>query len=223
VEENKVSLQKAITFRAMRLGVKKIGFADLSAVGHRLTGQFPSGIALVVPMEEAIVAGPDEPAFFSHQVRQRDELEAVKADLGKLLARHGYRFHSVSNDMDPDRLAGELSHKMIANMSGLGWIGKSSLFVTPEYGPRIRLTSLLTDAPFSTREVPLGGKCGECNLCASACPAGAIGDMEWRPGCSRDELLDVSRCLDYRDSTGDGSRRYSCARCLNACPIGRDH
>jgi epoxyqueuosine reductase QueG len=220
VEENIVALQKAIAFCAMRLGVKKIGFADLSAVGHSLIRQFPSGISLVLPMEEAIVAGPDEPAFFRHQVQQRDELEAVKADIGRLQVGSGYRFHSVSNDMDPERFTGELSHKMIANLAGLGWVGKSSLFVTPEYGPRIRLTSMLTDAPFSTRMVPLGGKCGECDLCASACPVNAIRGVEWQPGIGRDELLDIGLCVDYRNRLGDGSRRYSCARCLNACPIG---
>jgi hypothetical protein len=154
VDENAVALQKAITFRAMRLGVKKIGFADLSGVGLDLTDRFPCAIALIIPMDAAIVGGAAEPAFFEHQVRQREELEAVKAELGKLLAGHGYGFHPVSNDMDPGRLTGELSHKMVANIAGQGWIGKSTLFVTPEYGPRLRLTSLLTDAPFSTRAAP---------------------------------------------------------------------
>lgn len=221
MDENAGALQKAITLRAMRLGVKKIGFADLSGLGLDLTDRFPRGIALIIPMDAAIVGGAVEPAFFEHQVRQREELEAVKAELGKLLAGHGYRFHPVSNDMDPGRLAGELSHKMVANIAGQGWIGKSTLFVTPEYGPRIRLTSLLTDAPFSTRAAPLAGRCGDCDLCAAACPAGAIRNAEWRPGAGREELLDVGLCLACRDRKGDGSRRYSCACCLNACPAGK--
>ena len=221
MDENAVALQKAITFLAMRLGVKKIGFADLSGIGLNLADRFPRGIALIIPMDAAIVGGAAEPAFFEHQVRQREELEAVKVELGKLLAAHGYRFHPVSNDMDPGRLTGELSHKMVANIAGQGWIGKSTLFVTPEYGPRVRLTSLLTDAPFSTRAVPLAGRCGDCDLCAAACPAGAIRNVEWRPGLCREELLDVGRCMDYRHRRGDGTRRFSCACCLNACPAGR--
>jgi epoxyqueuosine reductase len=214
-------LQKAITFRAMRLGAKKIGFADLSAVGHPLTCRYPTGIALVIPMDNAIVGGEDEPAFFRHQVQQRDELEAIKVSLGSILKEHFYNFHSVSNDMDQDRLVGELSHKMVANLAGLGWIGKSTLFVTPEYGPRVRLTSLLTDVRFSTRTVQPESKCGNCDSCVTACPAGALKNVEWKPGRGRDELLDVGLCIAYRTTMSpDKSRRYSCARCLNACPPG---
>ena len=222
MEEKTATLQKAITFRAMRLGARKIGFADLSAVGHPLTDRYPYGIALVLPMDEAIVGGCDEPSFFRHQVWQRDELEAVKASLGAILKEHGYKVHSVSNDMDPERFVGELSHKMVANLAGLGWIGKSSLFVTPEYGPRIRLTSLLTNARFLTWATPSASKCGDCDLCVTACSAGAIRNVEWKPGRSRDELLDVGLCVAYRTAMSrDKSRRYSCARCLNACPAGK--
>ena len=39
MDEDVVALQKAITFRVLRLGVKKIGFADVSGVGHSLTGR----------------------------------------------------------------------------------------------------------------------------------------------------------------------------------------
>ena len=220
MDEEIITLQKAITYRAARLGAKKIGFADLSATGHPLASRFPSGIALVLPMDPAIVGGDDEPKLFEHQVWQLEKLEAIKASLGELLASQGYGFHSVGNDHDPITLAAELSHKMVANLAGLGWVGKSTLFVTPEYGPRIRLTSLLTDARFSARSVPLASKCGDCDRCAASCPADAIKNVSWTPGIARGELLDVGRCADYRHRMGDGSRDYRCARCLNACPRG---
>lgn len=222
MEERTAALQKAITFRAMRLGVKKIGFADLSAVGHRLTGRYPYGIALVLPMDESVVGGCDEPSFFRHQVQQREELETVKASLAAILKEHGYAVYSVSNDMDQELFAGELSHKMVANMAGLGWIGKSSLFVTPEYGPRVRLTSLLTNARFSTLASQSASKCDDCDQCVTACSAGAIKNVEWKPGGGRDDLLDIRLCVAYRTAMSrDKSRRYSCARCLNACPAGK--
>ena len=38
----------------------------------------------------------------------------------------------------------ELPHKTIATRAGLGWIGKSALFTTKEYGSALRLSSVLT-------------------------------------------------------------------------------
>ena len=42
-----------------------------------------------------------------------------------------------------------MPHKTVAVHAGLGWIGKSALFVTEKYGSAVRLTSVLTDAPLS--------------------------------------------------------------------------
>jgi epoxyqueuosine reductase len=213
----------AIIDLAMDMGIKKIGFADLSHVGNKLTGQYPSGISLIVPMDCAIVDVGSDPDFFSHQMAQREEMEVIKTTLGKLLAGYGHRCHSVSNDMDASLLTGELSHKMVASQAGLGWIGKSSLFITPEYGPRVRLTSLLTDAPYKTATEMMKSQCGDCRLCADACPADAIHNKEWAFGMGREELLDFNKCADYRQKLGDGlGRRHSCAYCLKACPIGRE-
>ena len=45
-------------------------------------------------------------------------------------------------ELEPDLL----SKKRMAQLGGLGNFGKQSLIVNPEYGPWIRLRSILTDA-----------------------------------------------------------------------------
>lgn len=213
----------ALVELAMGMGVKKIGFGDLSRVGDKLTGQYPVGISLIMPMDADIVDKGSDPEFFGHQMAQREEMESVKAALGELLAGYGHRWHSVSNDMDAASFIGELSHKMVASQASLGWIGKSSLFITPEYGPRVRLTSLLTDAPYQVVVTRMKSQCGDCRLCVDACPVRAIHDKEWKFGMSREELLDVKTCADYRLKLGAGlGRRHSCAYCMKACPVGRE-
>ena len=215
--------RKALTSLAMSMGVKKIGFGDLSQAGNKLTGQYPVGISLIMPMNTAVVDDGSDPEFFSHQMAQRESMETVKAALGDLLASYGHRWHSVSNDMDAESFTGELSHKMVASQAGLGWIGKSSIFITPEYGPRVRLTSLLTDAPYKTAVKRMESQCGDCRSCTDACPAGAIRNKEWAFGMGREELLDFKICADYRQKLGIGlGRRHSCAYCMKACPFGRE-
>ena len=44
-------------------------------------------------------------------------------------------------------LFGNISHKAVARTEGIGWQGKSLLIVSPQYGPRIRLATVLTDMP----------------------------------------------------------------------------
>lgn len=44
-------------------------------------------------------------------------------------------------------LMGMFSHRFAASHAGLGWIGKSCHLINPQVGPRLRLTTILTDAP----------------------------------------------------------------------------
>ena len=55
----------------------------------------------------------------------------------------------------------ELPHKTIATRAGLGWIGKSALFTTLNYGSALRLSSVLTNAPLDFGEPVLESKCGK--------------------------------------------------------------
>lgn len=61
--------------------------------------------------------------------------------------------------------------------AGLGWIGKQTLLITPEYGPRVMLATVLTDAPFKTAKPITESRCGVCSM-----PISAIKKREERVG-----------------------------------------
>jgi len=42
-----------------------------------------------------------------------------------------------------------MPQKTIATRAGLGWIGKTALLITPQFGSAIRLNSVLTDMEFN--------------------------------------------------------------------------
>jgi epoxyqueuosine reductase QueG len=137
-------------------------------------------------------------------------------------------FHSLpipaSQVLDRENWYAAISHKAVARMAGLGWQGKSLLLVTPEYGPRVRLATILTDAPL-TAGSPIGNRCGKCRLCRDACPAHAIKGINTRDHYqNRDDALDFSRCADkltgeFAKLPGIGSP--ICGLCIKVCPFGR--
>ncbi len=64
--------------------------------------------------------------------------------------------------------------RIAAFICGLGEIGYSKMFLTPEFGPRQRFAFVLTDAPLEPDPLFEGGLCDRCLLCAHECPVSAI-------------------------------------------------
>ena len=67
-----------------------------------------------------------------------------------------------------------LDHEFAAQAAGLGEIGLGGFFITPEYGIRQRFALILTDAELDADPISVKKICGDCGLCAAACPLGAI-------------------------------------------------
>ncbi|HSR12812.1 MAG TPA: 4Fe-4S binding protein, partial [Thermodesulfobacteriota bacterium] len=73
----------------------------------------------------------------------------------------------------------DFSHRHAAVAAGLGEFGRQGLLLTPEYGVRQRLCSIITSAPL--RPDPLyGGEalCDGCGACIAACPVSAFHKTE---------------------------------------------
>jgi epoxyqueuosine reductase len=106
-------------------------------------------------------------------------------------------------------------NKVWAVLAGLGWIGKSRMFVSKDHGPRLRLKAVLTDADIGDRHNIIPDKsCGDCRACIEACPAGAITETE----------VDRKKCgackLNHRVVSTNAFSYCTC--CTAACPVGKD-
>jgi epoxyqueuosine reductase QueG len=69
----------------------------------------------------------------------------------------------------------DFSHRHAAVAAGLGEFGRQGLLLTPQFGVRQRLASVITNAPLQAdplyRERPL---CIRCEACLKTCPVGAF-------------------------------------------------
>lgn len=114
---------------------------------------------------------------------------------------------------------GEISHKAIARAAGLGWLGKSMLLVTPQFGPRVSLVTVLADMALAAGK-PLPNQCGECTRCIDACTTGALRVTNFRDYPARlEDSLDVGTCGAWIGKSWRAGNL--CYDCMLACPWGR--
>lgn len=119
-----------------------------------------------------------------------------------------------------------MPHKTVAVMAGLGWIGKSALFITEEYGSAVRLTSVLTDAPVDYNKSIIWSKCGGCMLCYEACPGKAISGREWSPDIDRDDFFDAMACRKKAREIAANTLNKKitlCGKCIEVCPYTKKY
>ena len=201
-----------------------VGFADISCLELPITEKFPFAICFAIRHDDEVVnLLPNDELWNEMSSILTEKAKVIYQDLQKLLNSWGYQCNRIPSTTRIDELpipGEELPQKTIATLAGLGWIGKSSLLITPEYGPRVRLGALLTDMPLVTGTPVTQSRCGDCTACVDVCPAGAIKGNIWFQTTPRNEILDVSWCYNHlwskRMSLG---RRQLCGLCLKVCPI----
>jgi epoxyqueuosine reductase len=215
------------------------GAADLSGVEHSVIdqanvgmGEYPfcisMGIALPnvivdrLPYRERYNDAYNYKTFAYDVINQR--LDIAASALVSLIQEKGFKALPIpaSGTIDRDKICGSFSHKLGARLCGFGWIGRNCLLVTPEYGPRVRWVSVLTDAPLRpTGKSIMEPKCGECTVCADICPANAIKARTFSEDEPREMRFDAHKCEAYFNSLTSAGKLYVCGMCLYACPHGK--
>ena len=150
-------------------------------------------------------------------------LDLIASEVASLLQREGHRAFPVpaAERIDDERQCAVFSHKLAANLAGLGWVGKSCLLVTPRHGPRVRWTTVLTDATLNTAREPISDRCGDCTECVDICPVKAFAGRHFSPGEPREVRYAADRCDRYFQSMEVKGQLKVCGMCLYICPFGR--
>lgn len=93
-------------------------------------------------------------------------------------------------------------HMPAMYLAGMGTLGLNCSILTPEYGPRFYVTSIITDALLPAGK-PLDEElCTHCGLCVENCPIQAIDGDGWK---------NPHACASYG----------CCGTCIAICPVGQ--
>ena len=115
------------------------------------------------------------------------------------------------------KLLSILPYKTIATRSGLGWIGRSSLFVTPKYGSAVALGAILTDMPLESGTPITDSECDDCVNCQNACPVNAINPQKWNNKLKREDIIDIEACSEY--IINQYKSGLGCTKCMSECKL----
>jgi epoxyqueuosine reductase QueG len=206
-------MNEAIKNALLASGADIVGFADVTGILKPEIAHLTNAISIGVSRN-----------LNENTVRL---LAALKKEAVAMLKVRGYKYLSIPADSDRiensfiSRLYPLFPHKMAATCAGLGWIGKNGLLISPEYGPRLSLATVLTDAPLKTGKPCTKSLCGSCSLCVEHCPSGAITGHRWSTKEPYVEMVRLDNCKDHKQGSKAVKGKPNCGLCINICPYGR--
>jgi epoxyqueuosine reductase QueG len=135
------------------------------------------------------------------------EVSMIGYKLARRLRRDGYKtFYFPPVKTEPRFKTAPFYYMPAMYLAGMGQLGMNCSIITPEYGPRFRVTAVITDLEISAGEsmerryLP---RCEECIECVKRCPSKALDGKYWK---------NVFRCSNYG----------CCGTCLSVCPVGKE-
>ncbi len=181
------------------------------------------GVIIAVKLSDAVLSTIEKApsfAYFQHYRTANALLDSIAFKLSNKIEGLGFNALPIaaSQSLGHDNpYCGYLSHKAAATLSGLGFVGKSGLFISTEYGSKIRLATILTDMPVKAELPIIKNGCGDCNICRDACPAGAIYGV--LPTTDGERNFDAEKCSRYmKDNFQQIGRGSVCGICIKSCP-----
>lgn len=115
---------------------------------------------------------------------------------------------------------GPVMEKKWAVKSGIGWQGKNTTVINPEYGSFFFIADILINVELDADE-PIEDLCRTCKLCVKSCPTGALYE---------DYKLDANLCIAYHtieskkeipDNINLNNWIFGCDICQDVCPYNK--
>lgn len=108
------------------------------------------------------------------------------------------------------------SHVLAGYYAGLGTIGDSHNLLSKEFGPRMRIVSVLTDAPLAEDAMLEENLCLHCKQCLKKCPIQCFTEKG-------EELykMDKAACTRHHVDLKN-QHHWPCGICTSVCPVGED-
>jgi len=153
----------------------------------------------------------------SRYVTEKDYHRVLKMKLQSLLERLQKIDSSITGQIFTD--SAPVFEKSWAVRAGLGWIGKNTCLINPQFGSWLFLGGIASNLAFDSYSRAMPERCGKCTRCLNSCPTRAF-PLPFQ--------LDARRCISYlsiEDRSPDFSQEiklfgwlYGCDICQENCP-----
>ncbi len=230
-----MSLKQILKEKALNFGADLFGVADLEnynlenspTIPENILSGFKKAISIAIALPKAIFMKIEKfptPEYAKVYNSVNNKLDEISIYLSKFIENKGFKALPIpaSQIIDRNEFRGAITHKAIARLAGIGWQGKSLLIVSPEFGPRIRLATILTDMEIDA-DSPIENRCGSCTNCKEICPSGAIksslAENEYYK--TRDEAIFFKKCKDMlieKFANIENVGYPICGFCIKVCP-----
>ena len=212
-------IQEQLKTLAESLGADIVGFCKLD----KPVMGFSYAVSLGVKLADAVLKTIDSaPSFvyFQHYRTANALLDTIAFRVAREIEKSGHLALPVAGSQSLGKnnpYRGVIPHKTVAVLSGLGFVGKSGLFLSTEFGSKVRLATVLTSMPLESELPVIENGCGDCRICQNACPAGAIyGEL---PTIDGERNFDAEKCSKYmKEHFQDIGRGSVCGICIKVCP-----
>jgi epoxyqueuosine reductase len=184
-----------------------------------IPAEFKYAIVMAHEMDYKLMStSPAYPAFAATGLAY-SMMAFVSTSLSHYIRALGYKAIPIGNDT-------ALSIPLAID-AGLGELGRHGLLIAEKFGPRVRISKVLTDlslVPDKPIEFGVWKFCEICNRCAKGCPAKCISfgapTMEGQTVLNNNGIykwyINPEKCLKFwAKNTG------ACANCIRICPFNK--
>ena len=231
-------MKKILKKKVLSLGADLFGVADLTKFNLKNSPTIPDNIfqgfkiaiSIAIALPKAIFSKIEDtptPEYAKVYNIVNNKLDEIALYTSNYIESLGFNALPIpaSQIIDKNNFKGAVSHKAIARLAGIGWQGKSLLIISPDFGPRIRLATILTNMEIIP-DSPIKNGCGNCNNCKEICPSMAIKGVlpETTYYKNREEALYFNSCMSMLTKKFAKIENIDfpiCGFCIKACPYSK--
>ena len=205
-----------------------VGFADLRELSAETRQNFDYGIVMALSYSKETMLEHKNGSmlkYYDEWKAMNPCLDSIAEKTARFLTDKGYKAFAQlpSTRVSDSNWRTILPHKTVSTLSGIGWIGKCAMLVTPEVGSALRLRVVLTNAPVDCGTPIKTSFCNpSCNACVNACPGKAPKGGLWSVETDRDTFFDANACRKAARARAKETLDINetlCGMCISNCPF----
>lgn len=197
---------------AHSMGIKSIGYTQITPellITDKFI-QYPHAIVLAMEMDKEIIETDPGPEANELNNLAYEKLGNITYKLSDYLRENGFATevaHPFGN---------LINFSVLGQKAGIGYMGKSGLLITPELGPRQKISAIfvsIANLPVKDNNEHswIPNYCDKCGKCVKACPEKALIEKEDLNGNKEAEFVQ-ERCIGCSQG---------CTYCIEDCPFDK--